>query len=95
MARTRVVLKGAGMRALLKDAGVVGHLEDRMDNVLAEAVANAPVDTGAYVDSLHLETVEHPTRTVVRVVADVEHALAVEATTGNLSRALDAAGGRA
>jgi hypothetical protein len=95
MARTKVVLNGGGMRSLLKDSGVVDHLEGRMEDVLADAVANAPVDTGAYVDSLRLETVEHPTRTVVRVVADVDHALAVEAGTGTLSRALDAAGGRA
>jgi hypothetical protein len=51
---------------------------------------SAPVASGAYRDSLHIET-DHTDRMVKRVVADVDYALVVEANTGNLARALDAA----
>lgn len=66
--------------------------ERRMQQVLAKAEASAPVDTGAYRDSLHIEHVTTD-RAVVRVVAGTDHAWIVEARTGNLARALDAAGG--
>lgn len=51
------------------------------------AKASAPVDSGAYRDSIHIETV-HTDRMVKRVVADVPYAMAVEADTGNLARSL-------
>lgn len=94
MARPRVRLNGRGVKDLLRDPGVVAHMEERMGRALSTAQADAPVDTGAYRDSLHLETVANPTRTVVRLVADVDYSLAVEAKTGTLTRALDSAGGR-
>lgn len=92
MARPRVALNGAGVHALLNAPGVVKDLERRAAAVAAEARANAPVKTGAYRDSVRVETVEHPTRTVVRVVADVDHALVVEGAHGTLTRAIDAYG---
>jgi hypothetical protein len=87
-------LNRAGLRAMLKDSSVELDLERRMERVLAVARANAPVDSGAYRNSLHVETVEHPSRVVVRVVADVDYAMVLESRYGILSRALDAAGGR-
>jgi bisphosphoglycerate-independent phosphoglycerate mutase (AlkP superfamily) len=60
--------------------------------VESAAKASAPVKTGTYAASIRAETVDHPTRVIGRVVADVDYALVVEANTGNLARALDAAG---
>lgn len=93
MARTKVNLNRSGMGDLLNDDGVVGDLETRMGRALAQAVTNAPVATGEYRDSLRVETVRHPSRTVVRLVSDSDHAMGVEAATGNLARSLDATGG--
>ena len=88
----RVTLNHGGMRALLNDAGVRADLTRRMGPVLGEAVASARVATGAYRDSLRIEQATTD-RAVVRVVADVPHSFVVQASTGNLARALDAAGG--
>ena len=51
------------------------------------ARANAPVASGAYRDSIHVET-DHTDRMVKRVVADVDYALVVEAEHGTLARSL-------
>lgn len=87
----KVRLNRAGMRELLHSDGVRRDLTRRMGSVESVAKASAPVDSGAYRDSIHVEQVTTD-RVVVRVVADADHALVVEAKTGNLSRALDAAG---
>ena len=92
MARTKVKLNHAGMKALLNAPGVRDELTNRMGRVLAKAEADAPVETGAYRASLHIEQATTD-RAAVRVVADVDYALGVESKTGNLARALDAAGG--
>lgn len=96
MARTRVVLNGRGMRALLHDNGVADYLEAQMAPALAEAQATAPVgETGNYKRSLRVWRDEHPTRVAVHMGSDVAYALQVEGAHGTLSRALDAAGGGA
>jgi len=87
----RVRLNRAGMRELLRSDGVRHELTRRMDGVESAAKASAPVDSGAYRDSIHVEQ-DTTDRAVVRVVADADHALVVESKTGNLARALDAAG---
>lgn len=61
---------------------------DAATRVANKARADAPVDTGAYRDSIHVEVEETSHRVVAKVVADVEDALIVEAQTGNLNRAL-------
>lgn len=94
MARAKVKLIGKGMSALLNDSGVVEDLEQRMERVLETAQTNAPVESGAYRDSLQVQTIRHPSRTVVRLYSDVPHAMVVEASTGNMARALDSAGGQ-
>lgn len=91
MARPKVRLNSAGVEALLNDEGVAQYLLELARDVEDAAVANAPVESGDYVDSIYSELV-HTDRAVARVVADAPHALAVEAATGNLARALDAAG---
>lgn len=93
MAKTKVKIHSAGIRDILTSSGVESHLRARMEVAAAAARASAPVASGAYRDSIHVEEVRRQDRVVVRVVADVPHALAVEAGTGNLARALDAAGG--
>jgi hypothetical protein len=92
MPRVRVQLNSAGMAALLRDPGVQEDLEQRADAVLSVAQGLAPRDSGDYEDSLHTEVVTTD-RVTVRVVAGTDHALLVEAATGNLARSLDAAGG--
>ena len=65
-------------------------LRGKMERALAAAQSSAPVASGAYRASLHL--VDDTTdRAVVRLVADVDHAMVVEANTGTLARALDQA----
>lgn len=86
-----VRLNSAGMRELLNAPGVQDDLERRGQNVLAAATASALVDTGAYRDGLTVWTA-HTDRAVVRVGSTARHAPLVEAMTGNLARALDAAG---
>lgn len=91
MARTKVTLKSRGMAELLKSGEVRAHIRAKAEGCLAEAQATAPVLTGAYRDSLHLEDATTD-RAVVRVVADAPHAWIVEANLGVLARSLDAAG---
>lgn len=92
MARAKVVLDKAGMKALLNDPGVRADLTRRMGPVLAAAQASAPVASGEHKASIHMEQATTD-RAVVRVVADSDHSLAVESKTGNLAKALNAAGG--
>lgn len=91
MANARVKLNHRGIQEYLDGKhGVEAVLEDEARKRLERAKATAPVDSGAYRDSIHIET-DHTDRMVKRVVADVDYAMAVEADTGNLARALDAA----
>lgn len=92
MARAKIKLISRGMRALLTDPGVGADLERRAGRVAATARATAPVDTGAYRDSIGVET-DVTDRVVARVVARDPKSHIIEARTGNLSRALDSAGG--
>lgn len=72
--------------------GVEEELDRRASRTLSAARSNAPVATGAYRASLHVETT-HTDRVVKRVRSNLPYALVVEARKGVLSRALDAAGG--
>lgn len=58
--------------------------------VAAVARASAPVDSGAYRDSIKVTT-KRQKRVVAVVSADDEKAMIIEARTGNLARALKAA----
>jgi hypothetical protein len=92
MASTRIKLKSSGMASLLKDSGVRSMLTERAERVLSAAQGSAPVASGAYRDSLHLEQ-DTTDRAVVRVVASVDYSHVVEANSGVLARAIDSAGG--
>lgn len=92
MGLAKFSLNHGGMGALLKSEGVRSFVTSRAERVLDAAKSSAPVDTGAYRDGLHI--IQATTdRAVVRVAGSTDHDLVVEAKTGNLARALDAAGG--
>ena len=86
----RVELNGRAMGELLKSDDVRSELTKRAESVLSQARATAPVDTGAYRDSLHVAQDSTAHRATVKVVSDADHAPIVEVRTGNLARALDA-----
>lgn len=67
--------------------GVDSLLEAEANAILSRAQSNAPVDTGAYRSSLHIES-DRTDRMVKRVVADVDYALVVEAEHGVLAKAM-------
>jgi hypothetical protein len=67
--------------------GVDAVLEREAEERLARAQASAPIESGDYKASLHIETV-HTDRMAKRIVADVPYALVVESKTGNLARSL-------
>lgn len=93
MPRAKVRLNSPGVEDLLTAAGVRADLTRRMERVAEHAQSTAPVgETGNYRDSIRVEQ-DTTDRAVVRVRAAVPYALAVEAHTGNLARALAAAGG--
>lgn len=92
LARNRIKLNSRGIDELLTSSDVRDELTTRAERALAAARASAPVDTGSYRASLHIEQ-DTTDRAVVRVVAGVPYAIIVEADTGTLARALDAAGG--
>lgn len=84
----RVKINHRGIQEYLDGRhGVDALLEREAQERLARAKASAPVKTGAYRDSLHVQTV-HTDRMVKRIVSDVDYALALEANTGNLARSL-------
>ncbi|TDW31021.1 HK97 gp10 family phage protein [Cryobacterium psychrophilum] len=63
---------------------VVGAAED----AAGVARSTAPVDSGEYRDSIHVEVDRAAHRVVAKVVASSDHSMLVESQTGNLSRAL-------
>lgn len=86
----KIKLNGRGIEELLNSSETRDLLTERAESVLSAAVSNAPVASGEYQSSLHIEQ-DTTDRAVVRVVSDAPHARVVEANTGNLSRALDSA----
>lgn len=91
MAKPRVVVHSSAIRKMLSSAGVKSDLRARAEKVASAAQASAPVETGEYRDSIHVQDASSGTRARMRVVSNAEHALVVEANTGNLAKALDSA----
>ena len=67
--------------------GVEAKLATEAERIAAAARAAAPVDTGAYRASIHVET-DRTDRMRKRVIADVPYALVVEAEHGPLGKAI-------
>lgn len=91
MAKTRVKLDSRGVRDVF-DQWATNDGARRIERAANAARSAAPVATGAYQASIRVERVQTD-RPVWRVVASAPHALVVEARTGTLARALNAAGG--
>lgn len=96
MARAKIIIHGDEVGRLLRGEGryygVRADMEARGDRVAAAARSSAPVgETGNYRDGIEAET-QITDRVTVKVGSDVDYADTVESATGNMSRALDAAG---
>lgn len=88
MATNKVRLNSKALQQYLDGAhGVEALLEQKAQDALSLALAAAPVESGAYQASLHVET-DHTDRMVKRVVADVPYAMKAEAEHGTLAKAL-------
>lgn len=72
----------------LNSAGVRAAIDLAAERAASEARATAPVKTGAYRDSIHVEHEQAAHRQVALVIADADYALFVEARTGNLAKAM-------
>lgn len=86
----RVKMRSAGIASLLKSDEVRDHLTPMVERGLDAARSNAPVVSGAYRDSLHIQQ-DTTDRVAVRIVSSAPYGMQVEANTGNLARSLDAA----
>jgi len=93
MARARIVLNHSGVGQVLKSGPVAAELHRRAEAAAAAARASAPVASGEYLAGIEVVDEVHKDRVVSRVYANAPYSMTVEANTGNLSRALDAAGG--
>ena len=83
----------AYLERLGRSSGVVGLCRSIADRVASIATSTAPVDTGEYVDSIHVEIVPRTDRDAAIVEAADPKALIIEAKYGILSRALQGVGG--
>lgn len=80
-------LNSRGMASMLKSGEVRGMLTTPAEKVLAIALETAPVRSGDYKASLHIED-DTTDRAVKRVTSGVFYGMVVEANTGHLARAL-------
>lgn len=81
-----------GMAQMLREHWIEAVVRGPAERVAEQARSTAPVLTGAYKNSIHVELVMTG-RVVARVVASDRKAPLIEARTGNLARALAAARG--
>lgn len=88
---TRVEFNPRFFESVLRQPKVEQLVDAAAERALAAAKANAPVDTGAYRNGLHIEHRDSRYRQVARVVGDDDKTLLIESKTGNLARALKAA----
>jgi hypothetical protein len=97
--RAKVTLNQAGVAELLKSPEVAADLQRRAEAVAAVARGSVPTETGRARDSIHVE-MDETDRAVARVVMDPvnpetgeSYGAILEAATGTLASALDAARG--
>lgn len=93
MPRTSVDFNKEFFDNVLKSPQVQKAVKDKAEQALKAAQATAPVDTGAYRDSMSVEKRESRYRDVFRVEAKDPKSLLIESKTGNLARALKAVKG--
>lgn len=92
MALVKFVGNRVGYSEILHSAAMNAMLQGKGEAVASAARQSAPVDTGEYRASILVRVVDHPTRSVAQVYSDDDKAQVIESRTGNLARALDAAG---
>ena len=92
MADTKVQFDQGFFDGLMRSAGIQALQAAAAQRVLAAAQASAPVKTGVYKRGLRIVKAERKYRTTYLVEGTAPHTLLVEARTGNLARALKAAG---
>ena len=93
MARAKIILNRRGIGEVLKSPEVAAELHRRAERAAAAARASAPVASGTYLAGIEVVDEVHKDRAVSRVYARAPHSHLVEANTGNMARALDAARG--
>ena len=76
---------------ILREPKVEAVVDAAAQRTLAAAKANAPVDTGAYRDGLHIEHHDSRYRRAARVVGSDDKTMLIESKTGNLARAVKGA----
>jgi len=90
----KVTIDRRSLNALMGSPGVRATLKIQAERVASAARSGAPVDSGAYRDSIGVEDSETGIGWArERVVARAPHSHIVESRTGNLARALGSAGG--
>lgn len=89
--QTEVTFNPQFFETVLRQPAVERLTDAAAERTLANAQANAPVDSGDYRDGLHMEHRDSRFRRVTRVVGDDKKTLLIEAKTGNLARAVKAA----
>jgi hypothetical protein len=87
----RTVIHPAGVTAMLRSPGIEADMGDRAERGAEFARSTAPVDTGTYRDAIESWTEVTPEAAVGRFGSTVPYSIYVQAQTGNLARALDAA----
>lgn len=87
MAGIEVKLDHGEMHDLLTGPEIESALREIAEKAAARARATAPVLTGAYRDSIRVES-DETDRTAVRVVAHDPKATIIESRTSNLKRAV-------
>lgn len=83
-----VKIDNAFFSELGKSPGVVGIVQEAADRVMQTAITTAPVDSGDYKSRFVTTRRESQFRTVVEVTNIDPGALAIEARTGNMARAV-------
>lgn len=89
MARVRVKINVKGLNAALSQPGMERELKGIVGRIADRARTTAPVDSGAYKESIESSVDDGWVRPRGRVLADVPYAMNVEASTGNLMRAMN------
>lgn len=87
MAKAKIKPNSGGILSVLNSSEIVDALYEAAETIATRAQASAPVESGEYRDSIHVESGDGYDRPVAYVVADAEHSLAVEAKTANLLKA--------
>lgn len=96
---SEIIWNHAGLRDLLRSDEVLDECERVANKVLDIAQASAPVGgeddehPGQYRESLKVERMRSSQRAWARVMSDVPYAGKLQADTGHLPHALDAARG--